>query len=297
MEISIVIPNLNSPIINQTIDSLLGQQTSRSFEIIIVGKDKFNLVEGYKDERVHFIKTDQPTPPAIARNIGVNAGKGALIIFIDADCIAANHFIEEHVMAHAGKEDKVIGGGVSLQPRGNYWVLSDNIATFHEILAHTQAGAREILPSLNLSLSRSLWNKLGGFDPTFPTAAGEDADFSFRARQSGADLIFTPKAIVEHRHQRASFTSLLNHAYTFGKFSTKFNPNYQRDPKATHFFLKIPFGLVLFSPILAFGVLFRIVFIERLPINYWHTLPTVLLAKFAWCFGAYKRMVEFKNGK
>ena len=48
-ELSIIIPNLHSPIIDQTIESLLRQETNYSFEIIVVGQDKFQLVNKYSN--------------------------------------------------------------------------------------------------------------------------------------------------------------------------------------------------------------------------------------------------------
>jgi len=295
VKISIIIPNLNSPIINQTIDSFLHQISLYPFEIIVVGIDKYNIIEKYSKRLVRFIETDKPTPPAIARNLGANTSTGDLIIFIDADCVADKNFVEEHVQAHNGNQEKLVGGAVRVQQSDNYWILSDNISTFHEILLHTKAGKRDILPSLNLSVSHSLWEKLGGFDPKFPTAAGEDADFSYRARQLGADLIFNPRAIVEHHHQRGSLKLIINHAYNFGKYSIKLNPNYRRDLKESNFFQKNPLMLILFSPLIALTIILKIVVIEKLPLTYWHTLPIVFIAKIAWCFGAFNRIITTKE--
>lgn len=289
--VSVIIPNLHSPIINQTIDSLLKQDASIPFEIIVVGQDKFGLVAKYADDHVRFIETEDPTPPSIARNIGADAARGDYLVFTDADCVVDAHFLDEHLAANAGNARRVVGGAVSLKYDRDFWILSDNISTFHENLATTKAGTREILPSLNLSLPHIFWDELGGFDPSFPAAAGEDADFSFRAKALGAELLFSPQAIIYHRHQRGSLQSILQHAYTFGKYSLKFNRKYVKQ----EFFSQNPWALVLFSPALAYGVICRIVFKELLPLRFWHTLPVVFLAKIAWCFGARKRLVETKS--
>jgi cellulose synthase/poly-beta-1,6-N-acetylglucosamine synthase-like glycosyltransferase len=47
---------------------------------------------------------------------------------------------------------------------------------------------------------RSAFQKAGGFDTIFATAAGEDTDFSFRLAERGARLVFQPDAIVYHLH-------------------------------------------------------------------------------------------------
>lgn len=294
--ISIIIPNLNSPIIDQTIDSLLSQDTHFLFEIIIVGQDKYGIVEKNTDDRIIFIKTEKPTPPSIARNLGVASSKGDYFIFIDADCIAAPNFIDGHMRAHTEIENGLCGGAVSIREDHDYWILCDNIATFHETLSHTKSGFREILPSLNLSLPRNLWQSLGGFNSTI-TVAGEDADLSYRARAINASLYFTPDAEIFHRHLRKSFKTTMKHAYQFGQYSIKFNPNYENSSKIAAALIKYPWLIIIFSPIIACSVVLKIVFGEKLPLKYWHTLPIVNLAKMAWCFGASKRLMRTKKSK
>ena len=287
-KISIIIPNLHSPIINQTLDSLLDQDVSIPYEIIIVGQDKFGIVERYHDERIKFIKTAEPTPPALARNLGAASSTGDYLVFTDSDCVAADDFLEKHLEANQGKPYRLVGGAVSIDTDQNYWTLSDNIATFHEILPHTKPGKRDILPSLNLSLSKKIWTELSGFDPKYPKPAGEDADFSYRARMINSEVIFTPDPVITHIHQRDNLKSILKHAYTFGEYSIKIDPKYKADKSFPDMFIDHPWLLIVFSPILSCGVIMKIIFIEKLPLKFWHTLPVIKIAKIAWCFGAGK---------
>ncbi|MBN1181955.1 MAG: glycosyltransferase [Bacteroidales bacterium] len=289
-KISIIIPNLHSPIIDQTLDSLINQNISIPYEIIVVGQDKFGSVESYNDARIKFIKTAEPTPPAIARNMGADSSTGDYLVFTDSDCVAADDFLAMHLEANNGNPFRMIGGAVSIDNDQNYWTLSDNIATFHEILSHTEPGKRDILPSLNLSLSKKLWTELDGFDPNYPKAAGEDADFSYRARMMNSEVVFTPNAVITHLHKRDNLNSILKHAYTFGEYSIKIDPKYKADKSLPVFIIKSPSLLRALSPILALGVILKIIFIEKLPFRFWHTLPVVKLAKIAWCFGASKKI-------
>ena len=67
MLFSIIIPNLNSPIIDQTIASLENQNFKRGeFEIIVVGMDKDGLVP--RDGSVNLVESKEPLPPSQARN-------------------------------------------------------------------------------------------------------------------------------------------------------------------------------------------------------------------------------------
>lgn len=45
------------------------------------------------------------------------------------------------------------------------------------------------------------WVQLGGFSKTFYPAYWEDIDLSFRARKKGWQVLFEPKAIVDHNHE------------------------------------------------------------------------------------------------
>jgi len=265
---------------------LLNQVISIPYKILVVGQDKYGIIEKYKDKRIQFVQTTKPTPPAIARNIGVDSSNGDYLIFIDSDCIAAHDFLQKHLNANDDKPSRLVGGAVSVDFDQNYWILSDNIATFHETLSHTDPGPRDIMPSLNLSLSKMLWDQIGGFDTTFPKPAGEDADFSYRARQLGAQLFFTPDAKIEHHHKRGSLKLLLQHAYNFGKYSIKINPKFASETKMPKIIISNNWIFIFFSPILALSVIIKILFAEKLPAKYWHTLPAIFIAKIAWCFGA-----------
>lgn len=290
-KISIIIPNLHSPTINQTLDSLLDQEISLPYEIIVVGQDKFGIIDSYQDEHIKFIKTVEPTPPALARNLGVASSTGDYLVFTDSDCVPEKNFLEMHLEANDGKSDRLLGGAVDIRNDHNYWILSDNIATFHRTLTHTEPGTRDILPTLNLSLPKILWDRIGGFDTKIITA-GEDADFSHRARKLGCEVLFSTKPKLAHRHSRDNLASLLQHAYTFGEYSIKINPEYGPGESLPGILIAWPWLLLLFSPIIACGVIMKIVILEKLPLKFWHTLPVVKLAKIAWCFGAGKKLMR-----
>lgn len=282
-KISVIIPNLHSPMIDKTIRSILEQKSSVPFEIIVVGMDKFKLVESFTDS-VNFVETQRPTPPAKARNLGVDNADGDLIIFIDADCIATPGWLGKHVQQHENASDPIIVGGGVTFPNDHYLTLADNVSSFHEFMIHMPAAEKDFLPSLNLSIPRQIWDKVGGFDPEYPFPAGEDTELTMRIKKANYHLIFSPEAKIVHLPNRNSFGDLFKHAFRFGKYSIKANPAYQD-------VLYIPLPLrhwlltALLSPILSAGIIFKMLFIEALPIRYWHTIPIIYVIKIAWCFG------------
>ena len=73
-KISVIIPNLHSPIIDKTIESVIKQETSAPYEIIVVGMDKWNLVKKYPElsSEISFLTEDhylETLSPAIRRGV------------------------------------------------------------------------------------------------------------------------------------------------------------------------------------------------------------------------------------
>jgi glycosyltransferase involved in cell wall biosynthesis len=285
VKVSVIIPNLHSPIVDQTIASVLAQETDQPFEVIVVGMDKWGLVSPYTDS-VKFIETNEPVPPGAARNLGAAAASGEVICFIDSDCIASPNWIKNHFSHHQYVDrSAILGGGVDF-PSDNYFTLADNVSTFHEFMVHIRAGEKTFLPSLNLSLPITVWKNMGGFNHN---PASEDTDFTIRAASQNISLIFDPNVSIQHLPNRRMLGDIFKHAFVFGNYSIKANPHYWDK-------LKVPFPLknhwfsLILSPLLALGVVVKMVVIEKLPFKFWHTLPLVYLIKIAWCFGYAKQL-------
>ena len=275
MDISVIIPNLNSPIIDKVVRCILDQKTSKSFDVTTVGLDKYKLIP--EDPRINNINTQNPTPQAISRNTGAFRTSGKLIVFLDADCLADESLLEAHWDAHVKNSNSLICGSVTF-PKKGYLSLCDNVATFHAYLPHLPEGKRRVLPTLNFSILRENWQKLGGFDPALPI--GEDAELVQRALGLGMNAFFSPVPKVEHDHNRLNISSILQHAWRFGQYSLLLN-NFNEGIGL--WIKKIVFSVG--APLIALGIIFKIVIKSKLPARYWHTLPVVYMAKVTWCLG------------
>lgn len=221
LTISVIIPSLNSPQIDQVITALHAQTVAPQ-EILVVGLDHLALVT--EDSRVRMIDTKRPICAAAARNLGARLATGDVLCYIDADCIARPNWLAD-LLAHHHAGATVVGGGVAIET-DDYWRLCDNLVAFTLFLETSTSGERPYLPSLNFSIRRHLFLDMGGFDESFPGAAGEDTDFSFRLRRAGHTLAFAPQAAVIHRHLRASPHALWRHIYAFGKTYMAIYPCY-----------------------------------------------------------------------
>jgi glycosyltransferase involved in cell wall biosynthesis len=287
---SVIIPNLNSPTVDRTLESLENQRYDRSrYEVIVVGMDEPRRVRS--SELVRFDATGQPLYPGAARNRGASQARGKVLAFIDADCIASAQWLSVLDERFVDPQVAVVGGGIEFDGR-NYWTLADNISLFHDYLSSLPGGQRAQLPSLNLAIRRELFLASGGFDEG--RRIGEDSDLSIRLRRQGCTLHFEPRAAILHQPPRNRLSDLLSHNYRHGKYSIKVDPRFS-DEAGLPRLLRTRWGVALGSPLLASGVTARIFGTNRSLWPYWYTAPAILAAKLAWCFGAASHPTPGKN--
>jgi GT2 family glycosyltransferase len=279
--VSIVIPSLNSPIIDKVVDSVIRQaQFETVREIIIIGKDDARLIQ--PTAPVRFLETEKPTLAAAARNRGIEASTGELIIFLDSDCLAQPGWLAEHIAAHQAGHNVVSG---SVLPQGhNYWHLSYNLTLFHEISSLSTAEPKDFLATLNLSVDRSVIDQVGMMDETVNRV--EDVEWTTRMRQAGIQPYFWPKAAVFHNHNRQTLTAVWQDCALSGFHMRQLRLQYAgwlNAPKILRYRLLV----LLLSPFIAAWATLRILLrrpaiIRQFP----HTIPAIYLTKIAWCWGA-----------
>ena len=283
MELSVIIPNLNSPVINRTIEAFNRQQYDlQQIEIIVVGLDEPGLIR--TSSQVLFDDTDRPFSPAAARNRGAAQARGAIIAFTDADCIPHPDWLQRIIRKFEDPSVNVVGGGVEFDTQ-HYWSLVDNLSMFYEYLSLHPPGERGQLPSLNLALRSQVFHELGGFDERYLRPAGEDADLTIRLRQKGYRLDFEPQAVVYHAPPRHHFSDMLRHSFYQGMYSTKIDPRYA-GKEGLPGPLRTRLGVTLAAPVLA-ALVTASIFTKYPPLlRYWRTLPGIYISKIAWCLGA-----------
>jgi len=279
-DVSIIIPNLNSMIIDRTLASLFTQTSfARVLEILVIGLDNPQLVK----ERfpVRFISTVTPVTAPVARNIGICEASGDYYAFIDADCVADPHWLEMLLLAQC-RGHSIVGGSVALDT-GNYWQQCYNLTMFHEFLTSKAPGERRNFGTLNLCVSRDVVERTGLFDESL--ARGQDTEWTLRMRRCGYQLYFTPDAIIQHYPDQPSVRKIWSVWYRSGNFNARIRNEY-KDLIPAPPFHKFPLLLVIFAPWIAFVVAALIFMRDPCLLRYIHTFPVIYLSKIAWCLGA-----------
>ena len=295
-EYSIVIPNLHSPRIGEVLEALCQQKRvdRNLYEILVVGRDRYGLVQRHadKDKRVMFLESERDLNPAEARNRGIKAARGKLVFFIDADCIAPPAWMATLLKTfHEGHP--VVGGPIWFED-GDFCILSDNIAHFHDLLPDIGRGANRhyMLATANMLVEKVVLEKVGMFDESFPTA--EDFGLSRRIRSIGYDLFFEPEASIIHRPVRGSLGAVLRHSSAWASNSVRVRKWY-RDELASPWFLFRPMVLRLLSPAIAIAVTAKIFVKHPCVRRYWYTAPVVFLTKIVWCWAAAREVAAGRH--
>jgi GT2 family glycosyltransferase len=231
---------------------------------------------------VRFISTGQPVCAARARNIGYTAAQNDIILFVDADCLAMPGWIKKltHWLEHGYS---IVGGGIEFAGE-NYWAACDNIAALFPFLTFMPAGERAYLPSLNLAILRQDLSSVGGFDESFPGAAGEDVDLSFRLRRLGHKLYFDPQAVVLHRHSRLNARAVWQHMFHFGETWIPLRQRFPdiKSPSArVQLAQRMPYLFLASAPAIATLETIGNFFQAPRLLRYWYTIPGLVWCKTA----------------
>ncbi len=206
MRFSIVIPTHNRvETLRQTLRAAT-TQTYDDYEVLVVD-------DGSSDGTADIVAREFPTVrlirqpnrgPAAARNQGIQESTGEIIAFTDDDCVPPPDWLTRLADGYA-RHPEVAGVGGSLKaPEA---ILAKNIiAQYEQHVARVvyRAGDVESIGGFacpaggtnNMSYHRNVLLQVGGFDVTFPYAAGEDADLKWRICQTGAPLLYVPIKVV-----------------------------------------------------------------------------------------------------
>ena len=283
-QVSIIIPNLNSKMIDETLQSLLAQTAlGRIAEIIVVGLDEPGLV--YEHNFVCFVDTKQPVTAPVARNIGIRLALGKYLAFIDSDCVADRRWLENLLQAQEAGHP-VTGGSISFSTTP-YWQLCYNLTMFHDFVCSASLGDRKNMGTLNLCVARDVVEHVGLMDERL--ARGQDTEWTLRMRRHGYRLHFVADAVVQHCPEVPSLTKILKLWHRSGQFNAWVRNHYKELISPPPFY-KYPLLLVLSSPLIGFAVTMRIFMRNPHLLRYIHTFPVVFLSKIAWCFGASRRI-------
>ncbi len=202
--ISVVIPTYNrSDALARTLSHLPGQQFNRSWELIVVNNRSTDDTDEVVRRQsfpvpLRLLHEDRPGV-ASARNAGARSANGEYLVFLDNDILVEPDFIQRHYDALAANPGCWIQGQVvNLPEQQNTPFGRFRTSLYGCFPPEHVAFETDWLTGQSVSLPRTDFERLGGFDETFPSASVEDYDFAIRARQQGIKILFQPSILAIH---------------------------------------------------------------------------------------------------
>jgi GT2 family glycosyltransferase len=144
---------------------------------------------------------------AAARNTGLAAARGRLVLLPNDDTIAQPDLVGEHLAAHAAHPDeKLCVLGTFEQPPtalGNalmrYLEGSDEVFGYAKLTAGKRYDGMHFW-TCNVSVPAGAVAEAGGYDEQFRRYGCEDTDLGVRLERLGYRVLYHPQARAQHRH-------------------------------------------------------------------------------------------------
>jgi glycosyltransferase involved in cell wall biosynthesis len=217
--ISIVVPAYNAEAtVRACIQALLRQQLTEPYEIILVddgSTDATAVIAVEYATRVRVIS--QPhRGAAAARNTGMRAASGGVVLFTDADCEPvpdwASHLSKAVLDGAAGAKGTYRTRQRSITAR---FVQAEYESKYRRMARRTRI---DFIDTYSAAYRRDVLLSVGGFNESI--SAVEDQELSFRLAREGHDLRFVPQAVVYHTHA-ATPTVYLRKKFSIGYWKVR----------------------------------------------------------------------------
>jgi glycosyltransferase involved in cell wall biosynthesis len=216
--VSVVVPVLNGA---DTLGACLAALEHQDYplarrEIVVV--DNGSTDETPRILEAHAVRrlVEDTRGTARARNRGIEASRGEIVAFTDADCLASTGWLRALVTAFDDAGVGAVAGEiVPFPPR----TAAERYAGRIRHLSPERYLRRPLFPfavTANLAVRRAVFAAIGLLDAASPRG-GESTDFCTRLlRETGLRLELAPQAVVFHRH-RTSSVSLFRQQWGYGR--------------------------------------------------------------------------------
>lgn len=207
MNVSVIIPVLNgAAVITQCLDALVAQSCSCELELICVDNASLDDSAALIAERfpqVHLIRLPVNLGFAGGVNAGIEIARGDILVLLNQDCIVNASWLDALSQELWRHPEIGVAGCQILNPDGTLNHLGARIQRsdargIHCVEMDEHACPIEYVTGATFAIRRDVWNVVGCFDEGFYPAYYEDADYCFRARRRGYEILCVPTARVTH---------------------------------------------------------------------------------------------------
>ena len=201
--ISVIIPAKNAAdtIADCLRAILLQRYVATDYEIIVVDDGSTDqTAEIANSMRVRVIHQDN-AGPAAARNVGADAAYGDILAFTDADCVPSPEWL--HYITLPFQDPQVIGTKGTYRTNQSKFVPRFVQQEYeYKYRRMSRQESIDFIDTYSAAYRRKVFLENGGFESAFAVPSVEDQELSFRLARKGYRLVFAPKAVVYHQHDK-----------------------------------------------------------------------------------------------
>jgi GT2 family glycosyltransferase len=174
---------------------------SDRYEVIVVDNNQHQVESEHLAEVVNRfpvrLVAQSVAGPAAARNAGIRAAEGEVVVFVDDDIETSADFLEAHLAEHARAERSAVVGRIVEGNSHSKWFLRylTDRRVVNRVPDPNQVDFRNFYGA-NSSARRADLIEVGGFDENFTRR--EDADLGIRLMTSGLSFRYADRAVVHH---------------------------------------------------------------------------------------------------
>lgn len=204
--VSVIVPTYRRErLLCETVADVLAQ-TYRPMELVVVDQTPAHDEETrlYLDRVADQIRLLRVEPPGIprARNAGVLAARGDVVLFVDDDVVLPPEFVATHARRYREARIGGVAGRVVVSADVARPLVEPPPATGVDF-DRTEPGDAAFARGCNMSFRKDLLVRAGLFDEAYSGhTAGEEEDACFAVRRLGYRIAFDPEAWLVHRYER-----------------------------------------------------------------------------------------------
>ena len=231
---TVVIPVYNrTALLKNVLIGLTLQESESTFNVVVVDDGSDEDVAGVaaafnRHLDIRIIRQERSGRGAgRARNLGAAESVADVLLFLDADCVPGPAYVEAHMRHHRKAANVVVSASRRHIDRP---IFAEDVENFETLLIETLAGdddrteaitpddwrrvfyrrsqslllgdsAFRVVLSGLMSVSRSMFHEVGGFDEAFTQWGGEDTEIGWRLWNNGCFIV--PENAIAVIHQRS----------------------------------------------------------------------------------------------
>ncbi|MEO1063545.1 MAG: glycosyltransferase [Actinomycetota bacterium] len=223
-DISVIIPSRDpDPTqLAEQLAALAGQQTSASYEVVVVDNGSARPLTELVPERVgpaaaRVVDASYSPGISVARNAGIRAAAADRMVVCDSDDIVTPGWLDAALRA-LRHGDLVVGG--PLRPFTHELGDLDPPRPSDQLAV---VDGRPFASGCNVGFTRGVVERTGGFDESWPIdGSAEDLDFSRRCADAGIEFRFEPAMEVNYR-LRPELLGVLRQRRFYGRGDVRFS--------------------------------------------------------------------------